>query len=78
MLNVELGNGQLHQRGSFFAAFVSAATHPAGVQMFAAVGIQVSEADFSSFKSDLFNLWLFRNVEMSFFSLQSMDNLYEF
>lgn len=43
--------------------------------MFAAVGIQVSEADFS-FKSDLLSLWLFRNTEMSFIPLQTMDEKY--
>lgn len=37
--------------GRFLAAFVGVATHPAGALMFAAVGIQVSAADFSSFRS---------------------------
>ena len=35
--------------GQFLAAFVGVTTYPAGAQMFAAVGIQVSEADFSEF-----------------------------
>lgn len=44
--------------------------------MFAAVGIQVSEADFISFKSGLLSLWLFRNVEMIFCFLQTVDETF--
>lgn len=71
VLNVELGNGQLHQQGSFSPPLLARRPTQQGHQCLLQWENKCQKQILDAFKPDLLRLWLFSNAELSFFTLQT-------